>query len=430
MFGPRAAAPSAAALVPPAEAPAPAPKLSLDVRMRATAVAMANPHCRQILAPSIAAHFPDGFEPRPFAELPVELTADAPRIPYRGRDAEARSTAPRGQRKLFLAEVDFLARWTEACFGENHVVVYAGAAPGFHIPTLAGLFWSCHFLLYDPAPFCPRLCRAPPANVTVHQSFFVGDIAADLAARYGDRLVFICDIRTGRDECYVQADMERQKAWTRILNPTAALLKFRLPWGGGETPYFDGSVLLQAYPPQASTETRLAVTRAQIAAPERLYDNLTYEEQLAYHNAVGRVRTYSHGVRLPGLDGCFDCATAVRVAAGYMARGTRSPPPLVAGTRPAPWSAPGAPRSPPGAPPRSPPGVPLRSPPRSPPGPQSPSDDAQAAATFLREAFSDFEPTFREAAAANPAEHRWTLPRPVIENRSQTLHPIPGGAPR
>jgi hypothetical protein len=156
--------------------------------------------------------------------------------------------------------------------------------------------------------------------VVVHEkTFFDEKIAAELAATIPDAArVFVSDIRTGRDEEYVEADMVRQKEWVRILRPAASLLKFRLPWQAGKTPYLPGQILLPAFAPLTSTECRLVLSRAHADAPDQLYDNTEYEQACAFHNTVGRVRTYSHGVRVAGLDHCHDCSMLVAVARTYL----------------------------------------------------------------------------------------------------------------
>ncbi len=324
------------AVAPPTSVPAVArsdPKQTPSPTFREHLItfARANPHCRQVLTPQVARHFRPAMLCRPMSELPMSLAPDAPRIPYHLRAEGERSPLHYGQAKLWASEVALLCRHTDACLRGNHVVVYAGAAPGAHIPSLAQMFPTCTFLLYDPAPFCPELRDGAYANVALHNTFFTDDIAATLARKYdGMQLVFVCDIRTGREESYVHEDMLRQARWARALRPLVSMLKFRLPWGVGLTSYFDGTIRLQAYPPLTSTETRLVVTRAQLDAPERAYDNQAYEEQLAYHNLVTRVGGYDHPVALAGLDGCYDCAHLVAVAADYLARVAGAPPPPAA----------------------------------------------------------------------------------------------------
>jgi hypothetical protein len=294
-----------------------------------------NPHCAQILTPLVRPYFSraDDLAPRPLNELPVRIDADSPRIPYATRRPEDRSPLHWGQAKLWASEVQLLTQYTRACAGEAYSVVYAGAAPGHHIPSLARLFPSCTFHLYDPVRFCPELRRETSAhsslrgvrlgnvrNVRLYNEFFTEEVATEISQRLaGQALVFISDIRTGKEEDYVEVDMVRQAGWARTIRAQVSMLKFRLPWGEGKTPYLAGDVMLPVYAPLTSTECRLVSTQAHIAGPDVAYDNLEYERACAYQNAVGRVHTYEHGVvGVPGLDHCYDCSKFVLVARDYL----------------------------------------------------------------------------------------------------------------
>jgi hypothetical protein len=285
---------------------------------------IASPHCSQVLAESTHRHLtPQDLVLRPAEKVPMFLTDASPAIPFVDRPDHERSPLHWGQMKLFLSEVWFLANRTGACAGTRVTVVYAGAAPGHHIPYLAGLFPTCTFRLYDPADFCPALAKNPPANVTVHQAFFTEEVAAQLGEELkggeaqGTDFVFISDIRTGKEEDYVKVDMDRQESWISLLNPRVSLVKFRLPWQPGKTTYLDGQILLGVYHPLTSTESRLVVPRG--SAP-RVYDNTAYEQQCAYHNTVGRVFAYDHGVTAKGLDRCHDCTVLTAVVKDYLRR--------------------------------------------------------------------------------------------------------------
>jgi hypothetical protein len=286
------------------------------------AFARENPHCRQVLTEAVAPHFADEKEiaPRPLASLPVFIGPDSPRIAFFDRPDDERSPLHYGQLKLLMSEIAFLLRSTDACSGAKWVVPYAGAAPGNHITYLASLFPSCLFLLYDPAPFCDALRASPPENIRVFEkTFFTEEVAADLAEKYADaRVAFISDIRTGKEESYVEEDMVRQEAWVRAMKPAVSMVKFRLPWAKGATPYLDGAILWPVYAPLTSTECRLISTKAHAEGPPRVYDNTEYEECCAFHNSVARVRGYAHGVSVPGLDSCHDCAMLVRVVGEYL----------------------------------------------------------------------------------------------------------------
>merc|ERR1712176_753877 len=89
------------------------------------------------------------------------------------------------------------------------------------------------------------------------------------------------------DEC-IDCDMSHQRGWVEILRPAVSLLKFRLPWHEGVSCYLHGRLLVQAYAPCTSTESRLMVTAADLELGEKSYNNQEYMEQLMRHNTIGR----------------------------------------------------------------------------------------------------------------------------------------------
>jgi len=237
-----------------------------------------------------------------------------------------------GQRKLFLTELlmlsdSFRARGVKP--DEPGLVVYAGAAAGYHLPYLADRFPGLVFHLYDPAPFGPQVHKHP--RLHVHRQFFTDDTArgwglgADGSegadrARHGRADYFVCDIRLGSDdkidfERQVRRDMDAQDGWARAIHPAhAAILKFRLPYtetvkddDGGERevfldasspdsgatlPFLAGRVAWQCWPPRLSTETRLVVDCGAVPEGDELptaaYPARLYESAAFTHNTVVR----------------------------------------------------------------------------------------------------------------------------------------------
>merc|ERR1719265_146758 len=123
-------------------------------------------------------------------------------------------------------------------------------------------------------------------------------------------------------EEYVERDMTKQKDWVQIMQPSLSCLKFRLPWGPGATKYLKGRVLIQAFPPCTSTETRLLVPKEALNDELEAYDQEEYEEKLMHHNTITRasLHCHSHDVQVEGLDGCWDCAALVHTASRLVAR--------------------------------------------------------------------------------------------------------------
>jgi hypothetical protein len=256
---------------------------------------------------------------RAFHELERVLHDDAPRMTY--QVFRERSTRHWGQRKLLLAEVEFLTQCAPA--EGAALVVYAGAAPGTHLPLLVELFPALRFLCVDPRPFE----AAPSARLELRQEFFTDDLADELATR-GVPLLFVCDVRTAdprvQREAAVAADMARQQGWTLRLRPVACLLKLRLPWTPGTSQYLRGSVQLPVWGRASTTETRL-LCRAPFEMAE--WDHERYNEQLCHFNRVTRVDYYDHPTLLEAdSDHCYDCAAEDLILRCYLERATGVPP--------------------------------------------------------------------------------------------------------
>lgn len=255
------------------------------------------------------------------------LTPNSPRMPYyrRGPQGDYGQAIHWGQRKLLLSEMIYLlTTWNpETC--PRPIVVYAGAAPGTHIPYLRKKFPGIVWHLYDPAPFGPI---AEDGVIYCFQECFTDELAQ--MYRNVPDVYFISDIRTSdwkknraqRCEAHgevdgselsdklhetielealeitekeVWGDMEMQQKWVMLMDPVYAYLKFRLPWPNHNkpndesqmqtVPYLAGKIYLQTWAPHTSTETRLLPTRdANGCYHITQWDIQKYEEQCFYHN--------------------------------------------------------------------------------------------------------------------------------------------------
>lgn len=225
--------------------------------------------------------------------VPLRLLEQFPRRKWEPRSGAVPTDALHwGQRKLLLTETAFLTQHARA----GDTVLYVGAAPGEHILLLAcSLFSHLKFHCVDPRPmaFPPQkeqgtnttemeddspLVRATVNNVTQETAFFT---AADAQRWRGKAQLVISDLRNTQDEQGVKDDMELQELVVRTVQPRAALLKFRLPWGAGKTQYLSGDVHLQPYAQGRSTETRLWVTDC---SAKREWDHEEYEDRLFWFN--------------------------------------------------------------------------------------------------------------------------------------------------
>ena len=170
----------------------------------------AGPHCAQVTTSLIRSHHSsDDLIIRPLAEIPLFITDKSKQLPYIERPDSERSTLHWGQLKLFMSELWFMMKYTKGAKS----LVYAGAAPGNHIPFLAGLFPHIQFILYDPAPFCKGLTGGRSKNVRCYNELFTENSVKKYMIKgnsSSSSMLFICDIRTGPFEKFVKDDINRQ----------------------------------------------------------------------------------------------------------------------------------------------------------------------------------------------------------------------------
>lgn len=230
-----------------------------------------------------------------------------------------------GQRKLFLAELDFLLDHSE----ENNTVIYIGAAPGKHIGFLADLLPDLQFHLYDRMPFSESLKKVE--NIKIFNTYFTEENVFDYLDNEEETL-FLSDIRTAdttnddriTSELRIADDMKVQADLYEILRPRKALLKFRLPYlhipnnpvlnGKATFNYLDGEVIIQPFGRRKSTETRLIPTGPGIVKD---WDLQKYSDAMHTHNLTTRVSYYEKYPDVSGLDRCYDCSVEKMIWTKY-----------------------------------------------------------------------------------------------------------------
>lgn len=224
-----------------------------------------------------------------------------------------------GQRKLLMSEIGALLRLDPST---NYLAVYAGAAPGVHIPLLSRLFPNVLFHLFDPAEF--RIKET--ARIKLFNVYFTDQIAWKYSHTKAENLVFICDIRRTPDEQMVWEDMVSQRRWHEILTPVLTSLKFRLPWPGhgvvdadNQIEYLDGDIYFPIWGPRSTTESRLVIEDGcHERNSTRIYNCLVYEEEMCFFNRVTRPSIHTcQKDSSSGLDGCYDCTAEVRLLKQY-----------------------------------------------------------------------------------------------------------------
>jgi hypothetical protein len=213
-----------------------------------------------------------------------------------------------GQLKLLVSEIEFLTPF----YGRSLRVVYAGAAPGLHMPILARMFPTMHFVLVDPQR--SMISNGEYLNIEVIQDYMTDALASEYAGS-----LFISDVRVGPEssdesdvdqQLRIKRDMDAQQRWVEIMRPLSSILKFRLPWSiSAKTDYLGGKIYFPVYGKELTHETRLIVPRD---ALPRVYDNQRYEGQMAYFNRVLRPAVFDGGR-------CYDCTAFRSIVSDYLA---------------------------------------------------------------------------------------------------------------
>ena len=151
-----------------------------------------------------------------------------------------------GQLKLFLTEVDFLEEVLHYFKEEECVLVYAGAAEGYHFPLIEKMYPKMRFIVYDPREFG----YTPTKNTiqkTGKEGFFTIDTAKnmgkivkkhfpDITSKY--KLFFTSDIRMkeekdpSKDELMIFNQNKEQLEWICNMNPEPefVMLKLHIPY--------------------------------------------------------------------------------------------------------------------------------------------------------------------------------------------------------
>lgn len=270
------------------------------------------------------------------------------RLPYKRRTDERKLAVYWGQRKLLLTEIQFLTWYWDPHVIKNPIVVYAGASPGLHIPYLVDLFPEITIHCYDPRPFGIQATD----KIHLYVQYFTNEDAQKWAGR--NDVFFMSDIRTAdykgiqeaisdteeageENERQIREDMSFQEEWVKIIKPVHSLLKFRLPYvlkaeeRGNTTNYLDGVIFFQPWAPQTSTETRLVPIKNENGDYSyKEYSWLMYEEQLFYHNVIGRQsKTYinpitknTEPISPPELENDYDSTAEAFILMNYVYRRT------------------------------------------------------------------------------------------------------------
>lgn len=251
------------------------------------------------------------------------MDENLPRLPYYDRSKEITTNVHKGQLKLLMSEIEFLTQYGNTT---KHVL-YVGSAPGYHIPCLAELFSQHIFYMYDPAfkdiSHFNQLIQQKRAFI--YPQYFTEKTVQEFQQTHKvDKVLLVSDIRRDMGDQtdfdymnkIVIEDMELQRQIVKMINPIAAILKFRLPWLDKDIEYFDGTRYFGVYARTYSTETRLVVDNINST---KIYNGKVSEEELFHFNVIQRPSLYKHPkVFIERIDHCYDCTAEIYIMQTYL----------------------------------------------------------------------------------------------------------------
>lgn len=185
-------------------------------------------------------------------------------------------------RNLLLNCIHFLVNYGSL----SNLVVYLGAAPGFHLPILSHMFPKHHFILIDYDKF-----KIPPiSNVNIiyidseYQKF--DQISILLKNK---NCLFISYLRKAigdnQNQDRLLSDNLRQIRWVELMKPIAAMLQFTCLSNFNETVMFNGQIYLHPWSEINDINTSLVTLKPYSL---KSYLSRKYFNQLTYFNNIVR----------------------------------------------------------------------------------------------------------------------------------------------
>lgn len=234
----------------------------------------------------------------------MAVPGTTPELSYRDKEpGEYRTVEFWSDRRSLISVAEFLTYYGN----RSTTVVWAGAR-GTFFAKLADMFPHHTFHVYVRD-------TQPTDHERVHT--YIENFSTVEAEKYaGQSVIFLSDGRRIKQTdthdvnldtvTTVMDDMDRQKLWVTIIEPSISMLKFRLPYTSGTSSYFHGTMWLQPWGPATSTETYLIFEGI---SKLRDYDHDQINNLMYWHNTVQRTTLYQQSERRFGLDSCYDCST-------------------------------------------------------------------------------------------------------------------------
>ena len=250
-----------------------------------------------------------------------KIDKNFPELKYGRRGPMVLNNCHIGQRKLLFSEIEFITLLSKTYDLKNILIVYIGAAAGFHLPILFNMFPELEYVLIDPNRF--GFSRQGYTNsIHIINDFYTDETYLEInKINYKNKqIAVISDFRSEPTDEKTYLDMIKQQKWVIQLNSVAYILKIRFPYAKdsfeykdyqyeineknvkipkqneGKFLYLSGRIYTQIYPPMRSSESRLIKIRKDLTSPFRLkyYDVIKYDAHLNYYNVIVRSACYRY----------------------------------------------------------------------------------------------------------------------------------------
>src|SRR3989338_1764986 len=125
----------------------------------------------------------------PFTNSELTIGTHSRRLPYKQGSGNKRTTIQWRERSQLLSEIEFFALYWDPRVNPTPTCVYAGAAPGVHIPLLNQMFPSFTFHLYDANDFSIR----ETDKIRLFQQYFTDEVAQTYTGR--NDILFVSNVQ-------------------------------------------------------------------------------------------------------------------------------------------------------------------------------------------------------------------------------------------
>ena len=243
-------------------------------------------------------------------------------VEYENTYPKPKSLIHWGQLKMFLVTLFFLMKKIDVSDKEVHII-YAGSATGDNILLLCQLFPNTRWYLIDPRKHNKELYKKMENKDQIYEiieGYFTDKIAEKFNNQFKSRkhkLLLMSDIREGTEDDKVLANQESNANWHKIIQPDYSYFKFRCAYESDiNYNYYEGTIYLQFYACQSSTETRILFEKE---LKPCVYNTNEYQGKLLYFNRIIRPSYHKSLIKDNNLfDHCYDCTYFGYIIKNYL----------------------------------------------------------------------------------------------------------------